>query len=596
MKQVLKAAEHPTVTSVTAESHSIIRSYRDKLSSLSDGEECIRTLAEMGAKLYEGAEEPPILKAPPTKLHETKSFRLPIATENNEDERTYFIFDSTLSSEYRLIKGCISSIYLAVRVDPEGMVHVDGTSDSLITKAMLALILDEIEGRSSNDIMQMQSINIGGGSPLKEIGIIRRNGVETILKHIKDEIISQRNTEMALKTPQQNKSHKRVAVLVSGGVDSSVALWLLMNQGYDVEAFYLKVWGIANDNEPGQCDWETDIDYLMKICETLNVPLHIIPFQEIYRSCVIEPFVEGTRCGETPNPDVFCNEFVKFGSFLEYAKRWGFTHVASGHYARLEGDTLKVPSRDNEGNKIYIDEVIQRLCLAKDTGKDQTYFLSRLSQEQLKHVMFPLGNLLKKEVRHIARTLHFPNHDRKDSMGLCFLGKVNVRSFLRGYVGHQPGPIIDEDSNEVLGEHSGLYNFTIGQREGIAPFLSSAKETHKCRYVVRKEPETNTLYVTSCYNSDKYVSKGSIRRCFRVTDIKWNVPDFASFTRGNDARLQLKLRHSTNYMEGIVTFDDIEDPVSANVSLHKPDVGIASGQYAVFYSDDKCIGAGKMVA
>ncbi|KAK1933307.1 tRNA methyl transferase family protein [Babesia divergens] len=587
-------------TSTTEATRRAIDRLRNKLSTCQDHATCVEKLAFMGFELYKGAPEPSVLSKPPENLADCRGFYLQSSSGNIKLKRSFFLFKPPVPMEYKLIKGCISSLYVSVYVDKEHLVHVDGTADSLITKSILALILNSIQGLRIDRVMQLHDVDVCDNALVARIGIIKRNGVETILKHIKSEICLQASSKVpyAVKPGMRDGvALKRVAVLVSGGVDSSVALWLLKSRGYDVEAFYLKVWGIEKVDNTGNCEWATDVDYVMRLCRQLDVPLHVIPFHEFYHDRVIDRFVEGTRCGETPNPDVFCNQFIKFGAFLDYAKLWGFSHVASGHYARLVEDIAEVDGCETTCNSQMVKRPIKRLCIALDKEKDQTYFLSRLSQGQLRHVVFPIGTFLKSQVREIARTLNFDNHSRKDSTGLCFLGKVSVRSFLTGLIGREPGPVVDYDTKQQIGEHPGLHNFTIGQREGISRFLSSLSETHKSRHVVKKDHITNTLYVSSSYNSDKYVSVGGIRRCFHVSDIKWNVPDFRRYTQGKAlAGLRLKLRHSPNYTRGHIEFQSVENCDRAYIRLFSPDIGIATGQYAVFYVGDECIGSGKMIA
>ncbi|CDR96898.1 tRNA methyl transferase family protein, putative [Babesia bigemina] len=603
--------EDPRDVGVDAPSTESIASTRERIKSLSeqltgasDHRERVQILATHGASLFKGAPEPSVLREPPLSLSESKRFRMPDSGQVSSTSRNYILFPPPCEVDYNLVPGCVSSIYVAVYVDNHGVVHVDGTSDSLITKATLALILDSVELRHSTEVLGMQARDVGHESTLAGLGFMKRDGVGTILNHIKSEVRSQSDRLKIVNKPQRRiskRSAKRVAALLSGGVDSSVALWLLKSRGYDVEAFYLKVWGVEKAEDTGNCEWATDVDHAMNVCSTLDVPLHILPFQDLYHEQVLRPYVEGTRLGETPNPDICCNEFIKFGAFADYATRWGFSHVASGHYASVVEDVSKIdhPSCGPDATPKSCGERITRLQLCKDLKKDQTYFLSRLTQRQLQQVIFPLCRLLKVEVRAIARTLGFTNHARKDSVGLCFLGKVDVHSFLAERLGQMPGPIVDCDSGECIGEHPGLYHFTVGQREGIAEYLSSVRETHRARYVVRKDVATNTLYVTSSYHCGRYVTEGGVRRRFEISDLTWTVPDYSRHItcEGVGAPiLALKLRHSPSFSRGVIEFDDPKNPTRASVNLYRADVGVASGQYAAFYAGDECIGAGKMVA
>ncbi|ORM41958.1 tRNA-specific 2-thiouridylase MnmA [Babesia sp. Xinjiang] len=570
----------------------LIRSLKSELSSLEDHDKCISKLVSMGSKIFKDAPEPSVMRVPPRSLSDINSFRLPVAGNDSVKYRNYFVYKLPVDVDYKLVTGCVASIFVAVHVDGTGIVYVDGTSDSLITKAILSLIIDSVALKSVEDVLQVTASDVGHESVLGGLGFMKRDGVGSILSHIKSEVRAQSaSTTVApqLKLRPSIMKKRRIAMLLSGGVDSSIALWSLKSRGYDVEAFYLKVWGVANDDDMGTCQWASDVEHAMDVCKRLEVPLHILPFQDLYHERVLDPYIEGTRLGETPNPDVCCNEFIKFGVFLDYATRWGFSHVASGHYASVFDDTCT----DGFPGKVT------RLRLCKDLSKDQTYFLSRLSQSQLQRVLFPLNGLLKSEVREIARTLCLSNHDRKDSVGLCFLGKVNVRSFLSERLGRCPGPIVDCESMKRVGEHPGLYHFTIGQREGIAQYLSSVRETYKLRHVVGKDVGTNTLYVSSCYHTGRYVDEGGIRRRFFIRDITWNIPDYHRYILcgvDGERRLSLKLRHSPNFATGKIEFNSPAQPTGATVNLDRADVGLATGQYAVFYAGNDCIGAGKIVA
>ncbi|GFE53211.1 tRNA methyl transferase family protein [Babesia ovis] len=566
-----------------------------ELSSIDQHGSRVTMLAQMGASLFKDAPEPSVMTVPPRHLQEGKRFRLPFDSSFTTTTRNYFLYPLPTEVDYKLISGCVASIFVAVHVDHHGVVHVDGTSDSLITKAILALILDTVEHKDKSTVLQLTSVDVGHESTLALLGFMKRDGVSTILNHIKSEIRAQSGSidiQKSRKSASTIRDTKKIAALISGGVDSSVALWLLKSRGYNVEAFYLKVWGVDKETESGNCQWATDVEHAMGVCKQLDVPLHILPFQELYHNLVLDPFIEGTRLGETPNPDVCCNQFIKFGTFLDYATRWGFSHVASGHYASVVVDTNRVNPLDKTAK-------VTRLRLCKDQSKDQTYFLSRLTQSQLQRAMFPLCDLYKHEVRAIARTLGFSNHDRKESMGLCFLGKVNVKSFLSDCLGHYPGPIVDCDTMERIGEHPGLYHFTIGQREGIAQYLNSVRETHRARNVVGKDLESNTLYVSTCYHTGKYIEPGSIRRRFYITDLTWIIPDYQYYIDPqvtDPQHLSIKLRHSPFFAKGTITFNNSAIPMGATVDLDRADVGLATGQYAVIYAGNDCIGAGKIVA
>ena len=343
----------------------------------------------------------------------------------------------------------------------------------------------------------------------------------------------------------------KVAALVSGGVDSSVALHLVRQAGHDVRAFYLKVW-LENELEYlGQCPREEDLEYVRAVCEEARVPLEVISVQRAYWDRVIEHALVEIRSGRTPNPDVLCNTNVKFGAFLD-AIEPGFERVVTGHYARVgraDGDA--------------------RLTLAKDAFKDQTYFLANLSAAQLARAEFPIGSLEKREVREMAGQLNLPNQSRPDSQGLCFLGKISFRDFVRHHLGERPGPIVEFETGAVLGEHSGVWFYTIGQRQGLG--LSGGPW-----YVVKKDLENNRVLV-----SRDYFTEDKPRNSFRVSRLNW-------LRSPESSALRVKVRHGEHFYHcTIVPGSDFLD-----VTLDAADQGIAPGQYAVFYEEDVCLGCG----
>ena len=269
-------------------------------------------------------------------------------------------------------------------------------------------------------------------------------------------------------------SPSKVLVALSGGVDSSVAALLLKEQGYAVAGAYMKNW-VDEDNLFGPCPWEEDIRYAQETSKTLGIDFQVVNFIADYRERVVQYLVDGYRCGLTPNPDVMCNRKIKFGLFLDYAREQGFDAIATGHYCRKGMDT-------QDGST---------LLEGRDKNKDQSYFLTLVPQSPLRSALFPIGDLTKPQVRSLARKHGLPNADRKDSQGICFIGKIHLRNFLRHYLPDQPGPIINS-AGTLLGEHPGLHHFTLGQRRGIN--LPSNTD-HKHYVVVGKDFTKNALIV-----------------------------------------------------------------------------------------------------
>lgn len=348
--------------------------------------------------------------------------------------------------------------------------------------------------------------------------------------------------------------NSKIAVLVSGGVDSSVALALLKKEGYAVTAFYLKIWLEDELQYLGDCPWEEDLAYVRQVTEALGVPLEVVPLQKEYWEKVVKAAIDEVKEGRTPNPDMLCNARIKFGAFLD-AIGQEYDVVATGHYAWVE---------EKNGKKV--------LQKTPDAVKDQTYFLSQLSREQLSRAIFPIGQYEKRRVRQLAEEFGLPNAKRKDSQGICFLGKIPFDAFLRHHLGERRGPLIDIETGKALGEHSGFWYYTIGQREGIG--LSGGPW-----YVVRKDPATNTVFI-----GKSAVKEALATKQFFVTKLNWfnDRPD-------DGATLSVKLRHGPKEYACQVQW---QDEATLEVVLDDTDPGVAPGQYAVFYSGDYCLGGG----
>lgn len=345
----------------------------------------------------------------------------------------------------------------------------------------------------------------------------------------------------------------KIAVLTSGGVDSSVALRLLKEQGHEVTAFYLKIWLEDELQYLGNCPWEEDLDYVQKICSTIKVPLKIIPMQKEYWDQIVKYTIREAKAGRTPNPDVLCNQFIKFGLFYERAGK-GFEKIATGHYAQVE-----------EKKGLYW------LKRSPDPVKDQTYFLARLTQAQLSRACFPIGHLQKSEVRALAKKYKLPNQARPDSQGICFLGKFKYRDFIKAHLGEKPGEFIDLETGERVGEHKGYWFYTIGQRNGLG--LSGGPW-----FVVKKVLKKNRVYLVHGYSP-----QAVYRDEFRVEELHWISDKPAS-----GSALKIKIRHGAAFHNGILAFK----AKKGLVKLKKPVHGVASGQFAVFYKGQCCLGSG----
>jgi len=358
---------------------------------------------------------------------------------------------------------------------------------------------------------------------------------------------------------------KKVALGMSGGVDSSTCAHMLIEQGYDVTGVYLECW-----RAPG-CRSEEDRKDALKIALELGIPFKVLDFKKEYKENVVEYFFKEYQAGRTPNPDVMCNKEIKFGMFYKWAMDNNFDFVATGHYA-----------------KVSIVNGIKQLTVPKDEHKDQTYFLYLMNQNQVNHTLFPLQDLPKTKVREKAVEYGLHVSDKKDSVGICFIGDINVHEFLKERLGENPGEVVDTSGN-VIGSHKGLWFYTVGQRSG---FQINAKTIIKQDdgttiskhnippfYVIRKNPENNQLVVGFGHET--------LSDSFKVQDIHWIV-------EGNDKlaqdslELYVRIRHTGDLIKCELD--------NTKVKLAKNTKGIAEGQSAVFYKKIDnltiCLGGG----
>ncbi len=344
----------------------------------------------------------------------------------------------------------------------------------------------------------------------------------------------------------------KIAVLTSGGVDSSVALRLLHEQGHDVTAFYLKIWLEDELQYLGNCPWEEDLEYVRQVCGK-TIPLKIIPMQREYWDQIVKYTIAEAKVGRTPNPDVLCNQFIKFGLFYGRIGKQ-FEKIATGHYAQIQ---------EKKGR--------YWLKRSPDPVKDQTYFLGRLTQNQLARACFPIGHLKKTEVRALAKKYKLPNQNRPDSQGICFLGKFKYREFIAHHLGEKPGDFIDLEMGKRVGEHKGTWFYTIGQRNGLG--LSGGPW-----FVVKKEMNKNRVYLAHGYNPAAVHQKE-----FKVEALHW----IADPPPGN-SKLRVKIRHGEAFHDCTLIFKGKNGHVKLKKSIH----GVAPGQFAVFYRGAYCLGSG----
>ena len=347
----------------------------------------------------------------------------------------------------------------------------------------------------------------------------------------------------------------KIAVLVSGGVDSAVVTDLLYKQGHDLTLFYIR---IGNDNGEGDCSADEDIEMCTLIARKYNLPLRVVSLHEEYWDSVMAYTLRTVSEGRTPHPDMMCNKLIKFGYFEQ---RWGheFDKTATGHYA----DIIE------EGGRYY-------LATAADPVKDQTDFLAQISYEQLSHLMFPLGRLPKSEVRRLAAEAALPNASRKDSQGICFLGKIDYADFIERHLGTRPGPVIEIETGRKIGMHRGFWFYTIGQRKGLG--LSGGPW-----FVVRKNVRDNVIYVSKGYDTPRQYG-----RRINIDEMHWISGDPGL------TEVAFKTRHTPEFHHGSLTR---KEDGSLQLVSDSDIQGIAPGQFAIIYSPDHriCYGSGMIV-
>lgn len=355
----------------------------------------------------------------------------------------------------------------------------------------------------------------------------------------------------------KNNKDIKVVVGMSGGVDSSVTAYLLKEQGYDVIGIFMKNWD--EKDEAGVCTAEEDYEDVRRVSTQLGIPYYTVNFTKEYWDRVFSYFLEEYKKGRTPNPDVMCNKEIKFKAFLDHALKLGADYIATGHYARVD-------YRDGE----------YKLLRGLDNNKDQTYFLCALNQYQLSKSMFPIGHLQKSEVRAIAEREGLVTASKKDSTGVCFIGERDFDKFLDNYLPAQPGDIMTLDG-KVVGRHSGLMHYTLGQRKGLG---IGGIGTGEPWFVVEKDLKKNILYVVQGDKHPMLYSNGLI-----ASDLNWvsDKPKPKSF----ECTAKFRYRQPDNEVSVYLTDDN-----KCKVMFKKPQKAVTPGQAVVFYDGEECLGGG----
>ncbi len=363
--------------------------------------------------------------------------------------------------------------------------------------------------------------------------------------------------------------HKTVVLGLSGGVDSAISCYLLLKAGYNVIPVFMQNWDTVINNDikghnkklPDGC--ESNVDYLdaLKVAKFFKLKLHKVEFIKEYWDDVFKYFISQYKKSLTPNPDVLCNKYIKFEAFKKYAlNKFKADYIATGHYADIK--------RTKNGSY---------LLMPKDRSKDQTYFLSDLNQKQLDKVIFPLANLTKLEVRKIAKRIKLPNWDRKDSMGICFIGKRQFQEFLGNYVPNQPGKIVDIKTKKVVGKHIGTMYYTLGQNKDL--HLSGAA----CKYFVcDKDVKKKILYVCSQADKNKYLLS---KQC-QLNNFNFINPN----SKKSLSNLKVRFRH----LQKLIKVKSLKQVNGKWVITYDPSLSVTPGQYAVVYKNKICLGCGEI--
>jgi len=385
------------------------------------------------------------------------------------------------------------------------------------------------------------------------------------------------STSTNAKAPSENlRSGNKVLVAMSGGVDSSVAALLMKKAGYDVRGVFMKNWSDTK-NDIGVCDWRDEKRHALRIAMKLGIPFSVIDHEKEYRGVVVEDMYKKYKKGITPNPDVLCNQKIKFPYLWEEAKRQGCEYLVTGHYARIKN----------------IDGCFKMLR-AKCEAKDQSYFLVKLTQKDLSHTLFPIGDLSKEEVRKIAKKNKFLNFDKKGTVGICFIGKVNLKEFLKKKIKPKKGKIVDPEGNEI-GEHDGVYYYTIGQRLGPRYGFDLERKNKVSgrmeRFYVAKKNVKKNLIVAAPEGHEILLRKNM--KVLEMHFIRENKKDMVKKLSKRGVRVLVRIRQVGELMDGTLRYDKKK---GFGVELKKAITGVSDGQAIVLYLGEEVLGGGSIAS
>ncbi len=353
---------------------------------------------------------------------------------------------------------------------------------------------------------------------------------------------------------------------MSGGVDSSVAALLMKKKGYEVLGVFIKSW--SNTKNPNECDWKKERKVAMKIAAKLEIPLITLDFEKEYRRDVIEKMFKDYKKGITPNPDIDCNQKVKFPLLIKAGKKFKVDYIVTGHYGRIK------KKKNN-----------YELLRAKDETKDQSYFLYRIKQNELKQLIFPIGNYTKKQVREIARKNEFLNFDKKSTVGICFIGKVNLKEFLQKKIKAKKGKILSPEG-KIIGEHDGIYYYTIGQRLGPRYGIEIDKQGDKSQlkrwYVARKNPKKNEIILAPEGHKLLFRKEIYIKNPYWINENP----------KKKNTKVFSRIRHVGELLNSKLNYDNKKKKFK--VILNKAITGVSEGQAIVLYQGKKVLGGGEI--
>ncbi len=375
---------------------------------------------------------------------------------------------------------------------------------------------------------------------------------------------------------------EKVLLAMSGGVDSSVAALLLKKQGYEVIGGFMKNWSDTKDPLTGKCAWRGERKMAIKIAAQLNISLITFDFEKQYKKDVIEKMFEKYKKGITPNPDIDCNQKIKFPLLLNEARKIGIGLIATGHYVRV---------RKNLKTKKY------ELFRGRDESKDQSYFLYRIKQNELKNCLFPIGNYSKVEIREIAEKNKFPNYDKKGTVGICFIGKINFKEFLKNKIKTKKGKILNPEG-KIIGEHDGVFYYTIGERLGprYGFEINRGNKTKPSKwYVAGKNVKKNILIAAPEGHKLNFRKEIFMKNFYLISDNKENFKKSLCRSaypqsRSSGAKVFSRIRHVGELLPSKLFFEKGK----WKIVLNKAITGISEGQAVVLYLDEKCLGGGEI--